>query len=62
MSHKQFTLRVWVGRLPVGLTCILITDETSREKTKANRTVYPKGYVEMLERQQKQLVAGLQLL
>jgi hypothetical protein len=34
----------------------------TREKIKANRTVYPKGYVEMLERQQTQLVAGLQAL
>jgi hypothetical protein len=37
-------------------------DDATRDKIKANRTVYPKGYVEMLERQQTQLVAGLQVL
>jgi hypothetical protein len=51
-----------LGRSTVCLTCTYITDETSRQKFETNRTVYPKGYVEMLEYQQKQLVAGLQLL
>jgi hypothetical protein len=39
-----------------------MTDETCRHKVEAYRRVYPKGYVEMLERQQKQLVAGIQVL
>jgi hypothetical protein len=62
MPQKRFALRVWVGRLSVGPTCILITDKTNRQKIETNKTVYPKGYVEMLERQQKQLIAGVQLL
>ena len=40
----------------------MAANDATREKIKANRTVYPKGYVEMLERQQTQLVAGLQAL
>jgi hypothetical protein len=42
--------------------CFLTANDATREKIKANRTVYPKGYVEMLERQQTQLVAGLHAL
>jgi hypothetical protein len=37
-----------------------MANNAAREKIKSSRTVFPKGYVEMLERQQTQLVTGLQ--
>lgn len=39
-----------------------MTDGLSRDKVEAKRTPYPRGYVEMLERQQTQLVTGLQMM
>jgi hypothetical protein len=58
------TRSVSSGKLFVHLFdfCFLAANDVTREKIKANRTVYPKGYVEMLERQQTQLVAGLHAL
>lgn len=39
---------------------VLATDSSPGERKKSHDKVYPKGYVEMLEQQQTQLVAGLQ--
>lgn len=37
-----------------------LTDSVPRERKKTHDKIYPKGYVEMLEQQQAQLVSGLQ--
>lgn len=49
--------------LPQRKTALELTrDPIHRDKISPGRTIFPKGYVTMLERQQKQLMAGIQVL
>lgn len=59
LHSRQCHLRFWVSGLD-SLKPSPGTDRLIRERKKSHDKIYPKGYVEMLEQQQSQLVQGLQ--
>lgn len=57
MQGRQCYLCLWVCSNPVSARRCILTSYSERKRSQDK--IYPKGYVEMLEQQQSQLVSGL---